>query len=128
MSHWATQYIGAPWVAGTHDCWAFARRVWREQFGMDVPAVAFDAASALSCRKALESAEERGHWQSVSPPREGDAVLMGKNARPAHVGIWLDTCAGRVLHCVEGAGVVCNDLMSLRNAGWLVLGYYRRLA
>ena len=27
-AHWAAAYIGTPWIARRHDCWAFARRVW----------------------------------------------------------------------------------------------------
>ena len=126
MTHWIESYLGQPWVAHEHDCWSFARRVWHERFAIDVPVVAFDARSALACRRALEQQPERQNWQSTGVPAEGDAVLMGKNARPSHVGVWIAADGGRVLHCLEGAGVVCNDLTSLKTAGWRVLGFYRR--
>jgi len=128
VTHWAETYLGDAWVAGTHDCWAFARRVWRERFGLAVPAIDFAAHSALACRRALAQQPERQNWLEVMQPAEGDAVLMGKNARPAHVGVWVAANGGAVLHCLEGAGVVCNSLTALQINGWRVLGYYRRAA
>jgi hypothetical protein len=125
--HWAEQYIGEPWIAGEHDCWAFARRVWRERFGRDIPAVDVDATNRLACSRAFAGAEpERANWEPVHVPFEGDAALIGKNTRPSHVGVWVYANGGGVLHCVQGVGVVCNDLTSLALTGWRVLGWYRR--
>lgn len=125
-AHWSAAYVGDPWDARTHDCWVFARRIWRERFGRDVPAVDFDAASALDCRRALAQRPERANWHEVATPAEGDAVLMGKSARPSHVGVWVGADGGRVLHCLQGHGVVCQDVTALRLMGLRVLGYYRR--
>lgn len=128
MSHWAEHYIGAPWVAGDHDCWAFARRVWRERFGLVVPAVDVDATNRMACGRAFQGHPERDCWTRVDRPVEGDAVLLGKSGRPSHVGVWVEAGPGAVLHCVQGAGVVCNDPTALALAGWRVLGWYRRAA
>lgn len=126
MSHWAEQYIGAPWIAGEHDCWAFARRVWREQFALDVPPVDVDACNRLACSRAFEGHDEKTHWQPILKPNEGDAALIGKSSRASHVGLYADVNGGAILHCVQGHGVVCQDITSLKLAGWRVLGYYRR--
>jgi cell wall-associated NlpC family hydrolase len=126
-THWAETYIGEPWVAGEHDCWAFARRVWRERFGVEVPAVDVDACNRMACVKAFAGAEpERANWLPVMLPEEGDAVLIGKSERPSHVGVWVDADCGGVLHCVQGAGVVFNSTTSLYIGGWRILGFYRR--
>jgi cell wall-associated NlpC family hydrolase len=125
---WAAQYIGIPWVAGESDCWHFARRVWRERFGWNVPAVDVDATSRLLSARAFAGHEEYRSWQSVSAPREGDAVLMGKNAKPSHIGIWVDGDGGAVLHSMEHSGVVYTPLASLQSVGMRVLAYYRRVA
>lgn len=125
---WVAQYIGTPWVAGESDCWHFARRVWREQFGLDVPAVDVDATSRLVSARAFAGHDEYQSWQSVSAPREGDAVVMGKNSRPSHVGIWVDDNGGAILHSLEHAGVVCTPISALPSVGMRVLGYYRRAA
>lgn len=125
-THWAIDYIGDPWVAGEHDCWAFARRVWREQFGLDIPAVDVDSMNRMACVRAFAQHDERCAWAKVDVPEEGDAVLMGKNTRPSHVGVWVDAGGGGVLHCVEVSGVLYNTVQSLGFSGFRVLGYYRR--
>ena len=111
--HWASQYIGLPWVAGSSDCWSFARRVWRERFGWDVAVIDVDATSRLASLRAFDDHPEYGHWQSVSEPREGDACLMGKSERPSHIGIYLQANGGGVLHSLEIAGVVFTPVAAL---------------
>lgn len=124
--HWAAEYIGDPWVAGEHDCWAFSRRVWREKFGMDVPAVDVDACNRLACVRAFDGHEEKASWYHVDTPQEGDAVLLAQSRHPSHVGVWVDADGGGVLHCVEGIGVVFQTISSLKVAGWHGLEFYRR--
>lgn len=128
MTHWAARYIGEPWVAGVHDCWAFVRRVYSEQYGRDLPPIDVDACSRLACAREFAANPERQQWTLVESPHEGDAVLMGKNKRAAHVGLWVDIGGGGVLHCVEGAGVILTYRGALRGLGWNILGFYRRSA
>lgn len=122
MTHWAAQYIGTPWVAGESDCWHFARRVWRERFGVEVPAVPVDVGNPFTARRVLRDHVERAEWMQVDTPSEGDGVMMAKGARVCHVGIWVN---GGVLHSVEGAGVVWT--VDVRRLGYRVAGYYRRV-
>lgn len=126
MSHWALQYIGEPWVAGEHDCWAFVRRIWRDHFGLDVPAVDVDACNRLACVRAFSGHAERASWHNVATPQEGDAVLLSQSKHPSHVGVWIDADGGGVLHCIEGTGVVFQTVSSLRAAGWHTLEFYRK--
>lgn len=125
-AHWAEAYLGEPWINGAHDCWGFFRRVQREHFGLELPEIDIDACSRLACAREFAGHDERDAWALVESPAEGDAVLMGKNKRPAHVGIWIDADGGAVLHCVEGAGVIIQQRSTLRLAGWNTLGFYRR--
>jgi hypothetical protein len=125
-THWAAHYIGDAWVPHHHDCWSFFRRVQADRFGLDLPEIDVDACAPLTCRRAFASHDERERWLAVDVPAEGDAVLMGKSKRPAHVGVWIEMPAGAVLHCVEGAGVVVQARTDLRLAGWQILGFYRR--
>lgn len=124
MSHWVADYIGMEWISGVNDCWGFFRRVQRERFGREVPAVDVDAMSRLACTRALEGNDERAHWQPVSVPQEGDAVLMGRGRHPSHIGLW---AASGVLHCVEGIGAIHQPLSALRVAGWGSITYYRHV-
>lgn len=129
MSHWCEVYLGRPWVRELHDCWQFFRVVQREQFGVDVPNVEpFDSDSTLSCARALQTRSERGCWQPVALPREGDAVLLARSATPTHVGIWVEANNGAVLHCVQGAGVVLQGVDSLKRHGWGGILFFRREA
>lgn len=128
MTHWASTYIGAPWVAGEHDCWAFCRRVWAERFGLNVPAVDVDAHNLRAITRAISYHPERLLWVAVDTPAEGDAVLMAHNRFPAHVGIWVDADGGGVLHCEESRGVIFTTRAQLAVGGWTRLAYYRRAA
>lgn len=123
--HWAEAYIGAPWVPQSNDCWAFCRRVWAERFGIDVPVVEIDVHSILTVARAFHGHVERGNWQPVTQPAEGDAVLLSHTRYPSHVGIWLDADGGGVLHCQQGIGVIFSRPDALAKNGWGRLSFYR---
>lgn len=125
-THWALAEIGHPWVAGENDCWSFARRIWAQRFGWDVPPVPIDPRDPRACRQALARDPAKAGWVVAWPPREGDAVLMARGARPAHVGIWIEPDLGGVLHSVETAGVIFTPPDRLAGLGYRILGYYRR--
>lgn len=119
--HWAAAHVGRPWVAGISDCWSFAREIWRDRFGLDVPAITVDPADPRAGRAAFE---DRSGWERVDAPVEGDAVLMTRGRRPCHVGIWL--IGGRILHSVERAGVIITDAARLDLVGYRIEGIYRK--
>ena len=123
---WPARYIGEPYVPREHDCWAFARRVWREVFGFDVPAVNVDPSDAFAVVRALAGHPERARWSELARPREAAAVLMTTGTRGCHVGVWSDCDGGGVLHCLAGCGVVWSSLPALALHGWRVLGFYER--
>lgn len=125
--HWAADYIGLPWVAGESDCWSFARRIWAERFGWDVPPLSVDPANARAGRRALAAPPEDSGWRRVERPQEGDAALMAMGLRPCHVGVWIEPDGmGGILHSVEGAGVVFTRLIALGSMGFHVTGFWRR--
>ena len=125
MTHWAARYIGAPWDATDSHCWGFARRVWHEQFGLDVPPVNVDASSPREAMRAL--ARGQSGWVEVADRREGDGVLMAQGQRPCHVGIWITPDPERgVLHSVAGSGVIFTQPARLVALGYRIIGTYRR--
>lgn len=128
MTHWAASHVGTPWVAGHTDCWNFARQVWRDRFGWDVPAVPVDPSDPRAARRAFMVAPWATGWAPVAgAPVEGDAVLMARGRWPAHVGVLVELPEGpAVLHSVEGAGVVVTALSLILAMGWRVAGIYRR--
>lgn len=124
--HWAAGLIGLPWVAGKSDCWSFARRVWADRFGWDVPPVPVDPASPVAGRRALGVSPEGLGWRQVDRPAEGDGVMMAKGAHNCHVGVWIEPDqTGGILHSVEGAGVIFTPLPALAAMGYRVTGFWR---
>ena len=128
MNHWAEQYIGDAYDAQTHDCWAFCRRVWSEQFGMTVPVVTVSAHNLRAITRAFSRHEERALWAAVEVPQEGDAVLLAHSTYASHIGIWVTADGGGVLHCQHPSGVVFSSRAALARAGWARLQFYRRAA
>jgi cell wall-associated NlpC family hydrolase len=128
VNHWATTYIGEPYVWAENDCWAFCRRVWAEQFGLTVPAVAMSGSNLRAITREISHNDERANWSQVDTPAEGDAVLMAHGRYPSHVGIWIDADGGGVLHCIDPQGVVFSTRAGLDRAGWRRVAYYRRAA
>lgn len=123
---WATPYIGIPWVAGKSDCWAIARRIWREVFGLDVPTVDVDAHSRLETIRAFGGHQEYANWHIVATPMDGDAVLMGRHRNPSHVGVWCASDGGGIVHSLEKSCVVFTKPGALPAMGLRVIAYYRR--
>lgn len=120
-----TQYIGMPWVSGVWDCWAFFRHCQKKYYGIDVPAVDVDALDLRQVIAAMETHEERSKWHEVTEPRGGDAVLMQRNRFPSHIGLWVDVDGGKVLHCAQGMGVVCQTRQALALDGWGLMTFWR---
>lgn len=119
--HWSWRYLGQPWVPGISDCWSLARRVWAEEFGRAVPPLPVDPADLRAGARAI--AAGLADWHPSFPPAEGDAVLMAMGRHPAHVGVWV--APDRVLHSLEGAGVLCTPADCLSLHGWRIVDTYR---
>lgn len=124
--HWAANWIGTPWVAGESDCWTFARTIWREMWGLDVPAVDVDAADPKAARRAFGADPVAAGWREVADRAEGDGVMMALGRLPCHVGIWVSLPEGpHILHSVEGAGVIATPAARVGSLGYRIVGVYR---
>lgn len=115
MSHWALPYLGDPWHPHRHDCWVFVRRVQRDRFSRDLPAIDPDNYRAETKAALFASHPHRHAWQEVprEAVQEGDCVRMANASNPGHVGVWIDVDGGRVLHCDDPMGVMATPLASL---------------
>ena len=126
MTHWAAAYIGLPFDPVEHHCWAFARRVWLERFGWDVAELDVTALDPRQVRRDFAGHPEFGQWHPVAAPMEGDAVVMARGTRPCHVGVWV--APDRILHAVEGIGVISTPAVRLGDLHYRAHGFYRRTA
>lgn len=119
--HWAARYIGQP----ASDCWALARRVWAERWGLMLPAVPTELVDDPRAARRMLAAGT-GAWQGVEAAREGDAVLMAKGQRPCHIGVWIEVDGlGMVLHWTEVAGVIATAPLDLARLGFRIHGFWR---
>ncbi|MEG3637640.1 NlpC/P60 family protein [Magnetococcus sp. PR-3] len=130
MSHFAAQYIGRPWSATAEgpeafNCWTLVRWIQQRHFNRSLPSIPISGNDLSTLARAFQNHDERQRWQRVQAAREGDCVLMRQARYPVHVGLWLDVDSGGVLHCVQGAGVVFQNLQALQQHGWFTEGYYR---
>lgn len=129
-TRWETDYLGRPWQSGAtgpdaFDCWGLVRRVQRDVYGRDLPAIGVDAVDLRAVVTAFASHPERAHWERVEAPAEGDCVLMSRARDPSHVGLWLNCNGGGVLHALRGSGVVFSSLSALRRDRWARIEFYR---
>ena len=127
--HWAAEYIGKPWVSGgqgpeSFDCWGLVRYVMRQRCGVALPIVDADATRVSQVMRCFRDGSYVG-WEKVDDPQELDGVLMSHAKHTHHVGVWVDTMGGGVLHCVNGAGVVFMDRLHLRLSGWNIISFWR---
>lgn len=129
MTHWAAEYIGKPWVSGGQgpdqfDCWGWVRFALRLRRDLDLPVVDTDAARITQVMRCFRDGSYAG-WRQVDVPQELDGVLMSHSSHPHHVGVWVETNGGGVVHAVRGAGVVFMDRLHLRLAGWNIISFWR---
>jgi hypothetical protein len=121
-SHWTQAYVGLPYIMGVGECGHRAALVWRERFGFEVEAApAFGDMDAA--QKLIRAKLSGPDWAPVQQPAEGDAVIMWKGNRIAHVGVWV--APGRVLHCTRAEGMVLTPEEDLASQGFRIFGYFR---
>jgi hypothetical protein len=128
VSAWAADYIGLPWKAGAfgpffYDCMSFFRHIQGQHFGINVPPIIapdYDDAAALT--SLFRKHEERDKWVRIPHQEHGCAVIIH---RPMHIGTWLDSDGGGVLHCQRGAGVVFTKKSAWPTSGLGRCEYYK---
>lgn len=121
-------YIGLPFGEGPGQvtCWSLVRRVYADQFGVDLPAYGeISARDLVRVAREMTAGAARECWIEPATAQPGDVVLM-RSARGGravcHVGVMAD--AHRVLHAEEatGAVVVPVDHFTIRGR---IIGYRR---
>ncbi len=130
MTHWATDYIGKPWRVASDgpedfDCWGLVVDIHRRFYGRELEIIPVEESNLRQLIKTFDAHPEKQNWDTVKNPIEGDIALMRQSRHPIHVGVWLNVDGGGLLHCMQGAGVVFQNLQSLSLTGWKIENYYR---
>ena len=130
MSHWALPFIGAPWISGEsgpagYDCYGLVRAVYRDVQGIVLPVVDVTQAEPLRLRHTLQS-EAAAAWDEVQQPADLDVLMLSYGENPHHIGLWAEVDGGRVVHALEGAGVVAQSRSALAGDGWHIVAIRRR--
>jgi len=111
------------------DCWGLVCLVYREQFGIELPAFA-DGEYTDPHERRLVNALLRGNvnaeWHKVEAPREGDGAIFQYVADFSHVGLWLP--GNLILHSLDGAETCIEPVRRLAMLGYKIAGFYRHNA
>jgi len=127
--------IGRPYLIGAtgpdaFDCYGLARYIQAELYDVAMAELPFVAATTRSQAEAMLNHAERKNWREIPEheARDGDLVLMGNVIRrDFHLGTFVvPETAGMVLHVDQLAGVIADDLPSLRSIGFNYLRCFRR--
>lgn len=123
--HYAQRYIGQPYKAGFFDCWGLVRKIYADEFGINLPRFPVDVDNLRQLIKTVKEKSNSNLWLELKQPEEGSIVLLRQSRHPIHVGLWLNVDGGGVLHNERTMGTIFQDIHSLHLSGWQIAGYYK---
>lgn len=136
LDPWWNHYVSPPipFVAQGRtraglDCWGLFCLVYKEVFGIDLPAFAggeYVDPHERSTVNALLRGNVDALWRKVDQPREGDGAMFQFVGDFAHVGLWLP--GNLILHSLDGAETCIEPVRRLSMLGYKIAGYYRHNA
>lgn len=116
--------IGKPYRLGAqgpdaYDCYSATRAVQSGVFGRDMPPFEIPGtAGRWAIAAAITIHPERNRWIEAEKPVDGAAVTMARNEVGYHIGTYLETDGGIIVHALERVGVVAGRLIELEAEGW----------
>ena len=131
MSKWAHKYIGKPWQNGGRgpdcfDCWGLLCWVYKEEFGIILPAFAgVDAKDFGLVGRTMNREAAGASWRRLEEPEDGCAVALGKRSLIHHVGIFIGEGEDLILHVTEHGRSVAQKPLTLRSLGYGLINYYK---
>jgi hypothetical protein len=123
---WTNHYVGREWT-DTYDCAELVMDVLRTHYGkvVAVPSSRTYYKPGDNLNNVID-----GYVQSllekVTPPKDGDVVLMQNGNALNHVGVYtLISGIPFILHNIENVGVVCQKPREITKYSLKIEGYYR---
>jgi len=71
----------------------------------------------------LEAAS--GKWIELDRAEDGCLVMLGKRDWPHHVGVFIDSEGGKIIHCQDSCGCCVASVSMMRNIGWGFMRFYK---
>jgi len=124
QKHWASNYIGKPYIKGKQDCWTVFCDIQNNIYGKNIELIDFGQIGEISARKQFLKHPLRQRFQKLTIPVEGCAVFLSKGQYTSHIGVYLDSGEGKVLHAIEHSGTIIQTISELEVHGWHIVGYY----
>jgi hypothetical protein len=127
--HWSWKYVGKPWVKGArgpnaYDCFGLFLDAYKAVDGVELPDLG--ELSKIAENRIIRDSAASDEWKRIDlPEQELDAICMGRNDVIHHIGIWTEADGGRVIHSVEGSGVISQTLAQIMGAGYRTIQFYR---
>ncbi|MCE9664531.1 C40 family peptidase [Halomonas sp. M5N1S17] len=103
-----------------YDCYGLLVKAWRDVRGIELPDYVSDYPRFKDSDQlaSVVSGACVHDWQPVEVPQPMDAVVIYRDGRPMHIGLYLG--AGQVLHIEHGIEAVAEPVTAFR-----IEGYYR---
>jgi len=124
QKHWVSKYIGKSYIKGKQDCWTVFCDIQNNVFNKNIETTDFGNIGEISARREFLNNPLRQRFKKLTIPKEGCAVFLSKGQYVSHIGTFLDSGEGKVIHCIEKAGVVIQTLSELEVHNWYIRGYY----
>lgn len=111
---WCNNYISVPFAdhgrtAQGCDCWGLARLIYKEQLGIDLPAL-LDYKNTKDSHNIAELYEiEHQEWQEIPLGQEKsfDVLVFKIMGLPTHIAVVVDK--GLMIHCEKGCGTHISE-------------------
>lgn len=102
------------------DCWDLAVMFYKLEMEVDIGYVVSKNHPKSNQDREVLINTSKGDFHKVEKPESGDLVLIKFGGFETHIAIYIGK--DRILHSIEGLGVVVERLRKYRN---LISGFYR---
>ena len=129
MSNWQLDYLGKPWVVGSHgpdsfDCWGLLADIYEKQKGITLSRYTeLDKVSKIAVAKEIARSIS-DEWEKLDKPSHLCAVgLSNLPHRIFHVGCFIENDKGYVIHTQQKSGCRIEPLDKIIS-NWRYITFY----
>lgn len=127
--HWSSRYAVRKWDTMHFNCWHFFRAVYRDELGIELPAIDTRPDHRFQVGRDFKEYANRQHdWVPVEDQDrkcEYDGVAIGSRNSLYHVGVWTEADGGKIVHCNMDQGVTVMSVPRMMELGYDLFRFYR---